>query len=97
MPSQTSAFVCLHGHFCSHGLANERPRFPPPWAVENNGAAFIVKEDEPGRRVAVDLHAQFNVQCRRESNRDRSPRRQTHIPVSPLMLAGVFLWPTAGP
>ena len=82
-------------------------RFPPPWSVEDNGAAFIVKdyggqtlayvcyEDEPRRRAAVDLHAQFNVQCRREGNRDRSPRRQTHTPVSPF-LAGVFLWPTAG-
>ena len=42
-------------------------RFPPPWAVEDNGAAFIVKdragtalayvyyEQEPGRRTATNL------------------------------------------
>jgi hypothetical protein len=42
-------------------------RFPPPWSVEDNGAAFIVKErggqalayvyyeGEPGRRAAANL------------------------------------------
>jgi endo-1,4-beta-D-glucanase Y len=41
--------------------------FPPPWTVEDNGAAFVVKdsagqklayvyfEDEPGRRSAAKL------------------------------------------
>ena len=47
--------------------ANTARRFPPPWSVEDIGAAFIVKdiagqklayvyfEDEPGRRSAAKL------------------------------------------
>lgn len=42
-------------------------RFPPPWSVEDNGAAFVVKdstgqklgyfyyEEEPGRRSAAKM------------------------------------------
>ena len=43
-------------------------RFPPPWSVEDNGACFIVKDnngqalayvyfeqDDPGRRAAANL------------------------------------------
>jgi hypothetical protein len=45
------------------------PRFPPPWSVEDTGAAFVVKdgtgqklgyfyyEEEPGRRSAAKLLA----------------------------------------
>jgi hypothetical protein len=48
--------------FCGETAAMEPRRFPPPWTVEDIGAAFVVKdsagqklacvyfEDEPGRR-----------------------------------------------
>jgi hypothetical protein len=44
-----------------------RRRFPPPWTIDDNGACFIVKdnngqalayvyyENEPGRRAAANL------------------------------------------
>jgi hypothetical protein len=48
-------------------LLREARRFPPPWTIEDIGAAFVVKdsagqqlayfyfEDEPGRRSAAKL------------------------------------------
>jgi hypothetical protein len=45
----------------------ERRRFPPPWDIEDNGACFIVRDNngqalscvyygtEPGRRTAANL------------------------------------------
>jgi hypothetical protein len=54
--------------FCSRGLANERPRFPPPWDIEEaNASCFIVRDKnrhalayvyfelEQGRRTAAYL------------------------------------------
>jgi hypothetical protein len=57
-------------------------RFPPPWSIEDIGAAFVVKdsggqklgyfyyEEEPGRRSAAKLLAKD------EARADRGQRRQ---------------------
>ena len=52
--------------FLAHSIVTER-RFPPPWTVEDIGAAFVVKdsggqklayiyyEEEPGQRSAAKM------------------------------------------
>ncbi len=65
----------------TQSLAVAERRFPPPWSVEDIGAAFVVKEnsgqklayvyyeEEPGRRLAAKLLS------RNEARRPLRPKR----------------------